>query len=77
MPTLSMKRSRFREKAGFLAWKRYNKTDTETQNLKQSLEKLLPRECIQTRTFRDLPPTEIEQLKVVNGGLHPERGRKG
>lgn len=69
---INMRRSRFRLKAGCLAWK----PRQGSKHIKAYLDELLPNHCKianSTKEFRDLSAVEITKLKVVGKGKYPEQ----
>ena len=71
---ISMRRTRFREKACMLSWGGRAGSDAK----KAFMDTLLPAQCKatnSTRTFRDLTKPELNELQQLNLGKFPERKR--
>ena len=71
---LSMRRTRFREKAGCISWTKRAGSD----NVKRYMDLILPTVCLDnnsTRAFRDLHRHEIAEMHFGNVGQFPERSR--
>ena len=72
LTAIGMRMTRFRARAGCIAWERRAGSDT----VQQYLERLLPPLCLavnSTRGFRDLTSDEILGMKDGNKGKFPER----
>lgn len=76
LSTISMRRSRFRWRAGYLSWT----TRTGSQDIKDYLDSLLPEECKRSNStfgFRELKRSEVKLMSEKNRGKHLERaGRR-
>lgn len=74
--SLSMRRTRYRESSGSLAWM----PREGGKELKDYLDTLIPKELRDantTRGFRDLNKVEVEKMKEANAGRFPGRKGKG
>lgn len=72
LSAISMRRSRFRWRAGYLSWT----TRTGSQDIKEYLDSLLPDECKlsnSTKGFRDLKRSEVKMMTEKNRGKHLKR----
>ena len=73
--SISMRRSRFRWKAGCKSWVSRSATDS----INRYLDNLVPRvfqDANCTRGWRDLTDREVEEMKAPSKGKYPERSRK-
>ena len=69
---ISMRRSRFRWKAGYISWTKR----TGWVDIKNYLDNLLPKECHlanDTRNFRELKRSEVKKMALMNRGRFLER----
>lgn len=72
LSAISMRRSRFRWRAGYLSWT----TRTGSQDIKAYLDGLLPEACKlsnSTKGFRDLKRSEVKLMSEKNRGKHLKR----
>lgn len=75
LPTISaisMRRSRFRWKAGYLSWTQR----TGSKDIKKYLDNLLPHECKvnnNTKGFRELKASEVKLMTALNRNKHLQR----
>ena len=72
LSAIGMRMTRFRERAGCIAWGER----AGTGNFREFIENLLPESCItanSTENFRDLTTAEINAMKAGNKGKFPER----
>lgn len=72
LSAISMRRSRFRWRAGYLSWT----TRTGSQDIKDYLDALLPDTCKMNNTtkgFRDLKRSEVKLMSQKNRGKHLKR----
>lgn len=72
LSAISMRRSRFRWRAGLLSWT----TRTGSQDIKDYLDSLLPDACKinnSTKGFRDLRKSEVKLMSEKNRGKHLKR----
>lgn len=76
LSAISMRRSRFRWRAGYLSWT----PRTGSNDVKKYLDSLLPDHCKaanSTRDFRELKDSELKQMTLPNRGKHFSRaGRR-
>ena len=71
---LSMRMTRYRERAGMFSWTKR----AGTTKIKSYIDTLLPRYCRAANSianFRDLHPHEIAKMRLILVGKHPERTR--
>ena len=74
--TISMSINRFRMSAGLISWS----AKIGSEAMKDYLDILLPPECLAancTRSFRNLYPHEVEEMKLINAGRFPNKARPG
>ncbi|MCJ1462359.1 hypothetical protein MMC07_000959 [Pseudocyphellaria aurata] len=72
LSAISMRRSRFRWRAGYLSWT----TRTGSNDIKEYLDRLLPEACKisnSTKGFRDLRRSEVKLMSEKNRGKHLKR----
>lgn len=72
LSAISMRRSRFRWRAGYLSWT----TRTGSNDIKQYLDGILPNDCKtsnSTKGFRDLRRSEVKMMTEKNRGKHLKR----
>lgn len=72
LSAISMRRSRFRWRAGYLSWT----PRTGSDDIKKYLDSILPVHCKaanSTRDFRELRPSEVKRMTLENRGKYLSR----